>query len=200
MEPAGPRFSSAPTASFRTTLKSRGSSRMTRPIEPVTTRSRQAAKITFYDLSREVNDHFNGTLFRPESMPELGQWQSAPAPATFPPSTSRPPRPISARSTFNPRRPFRARTRWSASTSRTSGSQIHHWTVNAGLRWDFENNPNDVNYVTPPAVAAALRAYKGWQARGINADDYISNGHNRNPEYESLPASPWRRLRRPWRP
>ncbi len=58
-----------------------------------------------------------------------------------------------------------------------------HWTVNAGLRWDFENNPNDVNYVTPPAVAAALRAYKGWQARGINADDYISNGHNRNPEY-----------------
>jgi hypothetical protein len=55
--------------------------------------------------------------------------------------------------------------------------------VNAGLRWDFESNPNDIHYVTPPAIAAALRAYPGWQARGINADDYISNGHNRHPEY-----------------
>jgi hypothetical protein len=54
-----------------------------------------------------------------------------------------------------------------------------HWTVNAGLRWDYETNANNNKYVTPPALAAALRAYPGWQARGINAEDYISNGHNR---------------------
>jgi TonB-dependent receptor-like protein len=54
-----------------------------------------------------------------------------------------------------------------------------HWTVNAGIRWDYETNANNNDYVTPPAVAAALRNYPGWAARGINPEDYISNGHNR---------------------
>jgi hypothetical protein len=58
-----------------------------------------------------------------------------------------------------------------------------HWTINAGLRWDFESNPNNKDYVTPAAIAAALRAYPGWQARGIDPEDYISNGHNRKPFY-----------------
>ena len=58
-----------------------------------------------------------------------------------------------------------------------------HWTVNAGLRWDFESNPNNKDYVTPPAIADALRAYPGWAARGIDPEDYISNGHNRKPFY-----------------
>ena len=35
--------------------------------------------------------------------------------------------------------------------------------------------------MTPPDVAAALRAYPGWAAAGINPDDYISTGHNRKP-------------------
>ena len=56
-----------------------------------------------------------------------------------------------------------------------------HWTINAGLRWDFESNANNKDYVTPPAIAAALRSYQGWAARGINPEDYISNGHNRKP-------------------
>jgi hypothetical protein len=54
-----------------------------------------------------------------------------------------------------------------------------HWTVNAGIRYDYETNANNNQYVTPASVAAALRAYPGWAARGINPEDYISNGHNR---------------------
>jgi outer membrane receptor protein involved in Fe transport len=56
----------------------------------------------------------------------------------------------------------------------------NHWTINAGLRWDYETNANNNDYITPDAVATALRNYPGWQARGINAEDYISNGHNRS--------------------
>ena len=58
-----------------------------------------------------------------------------------------------------------------------------HWTINAGVRWDYESNANNNNYVTPPAVAAALRAYPGWAARGIDPEDYISDGSNRDPFY-----------------
>lgn len=55
----------------------------------------------------------------------------------------------------------------------------NHWTINAGIRWDYETNANNNDYITPGPLAAALRAYPGWQARGINPEDYISNGHNR---------------------
>ena len=58
-----------------------------------------------------------------------------------------------------------------------------HWTINAGIRWDYESNANNNDYVTPPAVAAALRAYPGWAARGIDPEDYISDGSNRDPFY-----------------
>lgn len=68
--------------------------------------------------------------------------------------------------------------------------------VNLGLRWDIEFNPNDNNYVTPAAQAAALRqleinrdaANAAAAATGatlapdaftFHADDYISNGNNR---------------------
>jgi len=54
-----------------------------------------------------------------------------------------------------------------------------HWQVSAGLRWDYESNARNENFVTPPDVAAAIRAYPGWAAAGINPEDYISNGHNR---------------------
>jgi outer membrane receptor protein involved in Fe transport len=55
-----------------------------------------------------------------------------------------------------------------------------HLTINYGLRWDYESNNFNQDYVTPPDVAAALRAYPGWQAAGIDPEDYISNGHNRS--------------------
>ena len=54
-----------------------------------------------------------------------------------------------------------------------------HWTINAGLRWDYETNANNNDYTTPTAVADALRNYAGWAARGIDPEDYISNGRNR---------------------
>ena len=58
-----------------------------------------------------------------------------------------------------------------------------HWQVNAGLRWDYESDARNENFVTPADVAAALRAYPGWKAAGINPEDYISNGHNRKHFY-----------------
>jgi outer membrane receptor protein involved in Fe transport len=52
------------------------------------------------------------------------------------------------------------------------------WTVNPqltvtlGLRWDYESNQLDANYVTPPAIAAGLA--------GKVPARYISNGNNRS--------------------
>ena len=56
-----------------------------------------------------------------------------------------------------------------------------HWQVSAGLRWDYESNAVNNNFVTPAGIAAALRAYPGWKTAGINPDDYISTGNNRKP-------------------
>ena len=58
-----------------------------------------------------------------------------------------------------------------------------HWQVSAGLRWDYESNAKNEKFVTPPDVVAALRAYPGWVAAGLDPDDYISTGNNRKPFY-----------------
>jgi hypothetical protein len=55
-----------------------------------------------------------------------------------------------------------------------------HWQVSFGLRWDYETNARNEKFVTPPAVAAALRAYPGWAGAGIDPEDYISTGSNRD--------------------
>jgi len=64
---------------------------------------------------------------------------------------------------------------------------------NLGLRWDYEDNPSYLNYVTPASVVAALtgpnpdpnappgQTYaQALALGGVNVNDYISNGHNRN--------------------
>lgn len=56
-----------------------------------------------------------------------------------------------------------------------------HWQISAGLRWDYESNAKNENFVTPAGIAAAIRAYPGWKAAGINPEDYISTGNNRKP-------------------
>ena len=61
-----------------------------------------------------------------------------------------------------------------------------HLTVNAGLRWDYETNAKNENFVTPPAIVTALRNYPGWKAAGINPDDYISTGNNRHPYWKAF--------------
>ncbi|THD37494.1 MAG: hypothetical protein E7773_03545 [Sphingomonas sp.] len=54
-----------------------------------------------------------------------------------------------------------------------------HWQISAGIRWDYESNAVNNDFVTPAGIAAAIRAYPGWKAAGINPDDYISTGNNR---------------------
>jgi len=61
-----------------------------------------------------------------------------------------------------------------------------HWTVNAGIRWDYETNATNVNFVTPQKVVDALHNYPNWQAAGINPDDYISTGNNRHPYWKQF--------------
>ena len=54
-------------------------------------------------------------------------------------------------------------------------------SLNLGVRWDVEKSPGYLDYVTPPEVVAALRAAPGINApgSGVNIDDYISTGGNR---------------------
>jgi outer membrane receptor protein involved in Fe transport len=54
--------------------------------------------------------------------------------------------------------------------------------LNLGLRWDYEENPSWENWVTPPGIAAALRAWPNLHAPNTdyNIEDYISNGSNRS--------------------
>ncbi|MBZ6382418.1 TonB-dependent receptor domain-containing protein [Sphingomonas sanguinis] len=61
-----------------------------------------------------------------------------------------------------------------------------HLTINAGLRWDYETNAKNEKFVTPTAIANALRNYQPWQAAGINPNDYISTGTNRKPYWKAF--------------
>ncbi|MET3653013.1 TonB-dependent receptor [Dyella japonica] len=65
-----------------------------------------------------------------------------------------------------------------------------HWTFNLGVRWDYEETPSYLNYVTPSDVVAALNSqdpnaptgqtYAQSLAKGgVNINDYISTGNNR---------------------
>jgi outer membrane receptor protein involved in Fe transport len=58
-----------------------------------------------------------------------------------------------------------------------------HLTLNIGLRWDYETNLFDNNFVTPPAVAAALRALP-TTFYYTNPEDYITNGNQRSPDWK----------------
>ena len=54
------------------------------------------------------------------------------------------------------------------------------FTANIGIRWDYERDPDYLNYVTPPDVASALRSWTNLDNADYNINDYISNGHNRH--------------------
>ena len=66
-----------------------------------------------------------------------------------------------------------------------------HWTFNLGVRWDYEETPSYLNYVTPADVIAGINSqdpnapagqtYAQSLAKGgVNINDYISTGNNRS--------------------
>jgi hypothetical protein len=132
-------------------------------------------QVVFYDLSRIEAANTNGTFFVANPCD-----QSLPTCPSFDITSAVP---FAARININPAPGLSAKDTQIGLYVSDEWKPDEHWTVNAGIRWDFESNPNNKKYVTPPAIAAALRAYPGWAARGIDPEDYISNGHNRNPFY-----------------
>lgn len=62
--------------------------------------------------------------------------------------------------------------------------------LNLGLRWDYETNADNKNYVTPASVVAGLNQWiastdggkpAGYAPSWFNINDYISTGDNRDP-------------------
>ena len=57
-------------------------------------------------------------------------------------------------------------------------------TFNVGVRWDFESDQFDRNYVTPGTVRADLDSV--LTNRGFNSGDYFSDGTQRKPFYGAI--------------
>lgn len=56
-----------------------------------------------------------------------------------------------------------------------------HLILNLGVRWDYETTPSYEDFVTPADVVAALQASNtNLPNSGVNINDYISTGHNRD--------------------
>lgn len=58
-----------------------------------------------------------------------------------------------------------------------------HLTFNLGVRWDYETNANNKDFVTPAAAVTALQAAEATivaQGGTFDADNYISTGDNRD--------------------
>ena len=62
--------------------------------------------------------------------------------------------------------------------------------LNLGIRWDYEDNANNNDYVTPQSVIDGLNQWiastdngkpAGYAPSWFNIDDYISTGNNRDP-------------------
>ena len=133
----------------------------------------------FYKLSRIEAANTNGTFFvvNPCAPPAVT------CPASFDITTADP---FAARININPAPGLKAKDTQIGLYITDEWKPDDHWTINAGVRWDFETNPNNKDYVTPPAIAAALRAYPGWAARGIDAEDYITDGNDRKPFWGAI--------------
>lgn len=56
-------------------------------------------------------------------------------------------------------------------------------TLNLGIRWDFESNMINTEYVTPQSVVDTLTRYNDSLPTPLDLNRYISNGHNRSPFY-----------------
>ena len=125
-------------------------------------------QVAWLDLSRSVINAFNGRYYftNPGPVPNFDFDTSIP---------------VQARINIQPSATVDAKDTQVGLYVQDEWKPDNHWTVNAGIRWDYESNSNNNNYVTPQAIADAVRAYPGWQARGIDPEDYISTGDNRDP-------------------
>ncbi|HWC72418.1 MAG TPA: carboxypeptidase regulatory-like domain-containing protein [Gemmatimonadales bacterium] len=56
-------------------------------------------------------------------------------------------------------------------------------TFNLGVRWDYESNMLNRNYVTPDSTADTLRKYNDSLPTPLDLSRYISTGSNRKPFY-----------------
>jgi outer membrane receptor protein involved in Fe transport len=54
-------------------------------------------------------------------------------------------------------------------------------TLNLGVRWDYEETPSYLNFVTPQDAVDALLNWPNIQNTDYDIRDYISNGNNRHP-------------------
>jgi len=60
-------------------------------------------------------------------------------------------------------------------------SPISRLTLNLGVRWDYETNMLNTDYVTPQAGADTLRRYAANLVTPLDLDRYIATGNNRKP-------------------
>ena len=56
-------------------------------------------------------------------------------------------------------------------------------TINAGIRWDFESNMFNTDYVTPQNVIDTLTRYNDQLITPLDLDRFISTGDSRSPFY-----------------
>ncbi|MBB3802394.1 outer membrane receptor protein involved in Fe transport [Xanthomonas arboricola] len=54
-----------------------------------------------------------------------------------------------------------------------------HWTLNLGVRYDYEETPAFLDFVTPTEVAGALQNWPNLQNANYNINNFISTGNNR---------------------
>ncbi|WP_127170752.1 TonB-dependent receptor [Xanthomonas euvesicatoria] len=54
-----------------------------------------------------------------------------------------------------------------------------HWTLNLGVRYDYEQTPAFLDFVTPSDVASALQNWPNLRNANYNINDFISTGNNR---------------------
>jgi hypothetical protein len=130
-------------------------------------------QVALLDLARTVNDHFNGTYF----------FTNPGAGGTLDPATSIP---YGARINTQPTPTVAFKDTQLGFYVQDEWKPDEHWTINLGIRYDLETNANNNTYVTPQRIVDALRSYQGWQAAGIDPDDYISTGNNRKPQYDAI--------------
>jgi hypothetical protein len=65
-------------------------------------------------------------------------------------------------------------------------SPIPRLTLNIGVRWDYESNMMNYDYVTPKNVVDTLTRYNSQLPTPLDLSRYISNGSNRKPFYGAI--------------